>query len=252
MEEKKLLYSLKNFLILAVFLLVTGICHAVDGVDYSALVSKSEATVAEYNSGSKASQYKALVKANEAIHHSKQSKEQIQTLIDSAKASFKEHSKNVETGPNSLLSQVVQNSNNLESASKSRGAEGIIIFVSFSMPQEMLWSYSEQAKQYGARVVIRGLVENNFKQTVSAMNIGKDRYLKLDINPNLFKAYGISKVPSIVVIGSKDTDKAADQFTGSVSLKYALEESSTIGDQQNYSLKVLNNSQNDKHLEGRK
>ena len=239
MEEKKLLYSLKNFLILAGFLVVTAICNAVDNMDYNELVSKSEAAVAEHNSGSKVLQYKALVKANETLHNSKQSKAQIQELLDSAKASFKEHSKNIKTGPNSLLSQVVQNSNNLESASKSWGAEGIIIFVSFSMPKEMLWSYSEQAKQYGARLVIRGLVENSFKKTVSALNIGNDRYLKLDINPNLFKEYGISKVPSIAVIGSKDVAKGTDTFTGSVSLKYALEESRDNGDQKEFAAKLL-------------
>ena len=239
MEKKKLLYRIKNILIIALILAVTGICNAVDTMDYTDLVSKAESAVEEHNSGSKASQYKALVQANEAMHNSKQSKAEIQALLDAAKASFKEHSKNIKTGSNTLLRQVVQNSKNLESASKDQGAEGIIIFVSFSMPKEMLWSYSEQAKQYGARLVMRGLVENSFKQTVSAMSIGKDRYLKLDINPNLFKEYGISKVPSIAVIGSKDVAKGADTFTGSVSLKYGLEISRDNGDQKEFAAKLL-------------
>ena len=70
---------------------------------------------------------------------------------------------------------------------------GIYVLVSFSINDESLRSYFNDANHYGAKLVMRGLVgekfgRNRFAETKTKLEkVG----INIDINPNLFKQFGI-------------------------------------------------------------
>lgn len=80
----------------------------------------------------------------------------------------------------------------------------VIIFVSFSMSDESIASYLRDAKKIHASVVIRGLINNSFKDTFLKMA----SIVKLaggggvELNPPVFKKFSISRVPAVVVLPS--------------------------------------------------
>lgn len=99
---------------------------------------------------------------------------------------------------------------------------GIYVFVSFSINDESLRSYFNEANHYGAKLVMRGLVgekfgRNRFAETKTKLEkVG----INIDINPNLFKQFGIKQVPAVVVVNS---DKTIKKISGHITLKKALE-----------------------------
>lgn len=101
----------------------------------------------------------------------------------------------------------------------------LLVFVSFSMPNETLKALAQEARQYGGKLILRGLVKGSFKETQKAMQ-------KLDedalIDPTLFKAYQVKSVPTFVLLEKSPQEAtevvAHDKLTGNVSLKYALEQ----------------------------
>ncbi len=123
-----------------------------------------------------------------------------------------------------------------------------LVFISFSMPEALIEDYIKEARIYGGVLVLRGLINNSLKQTVSKLkeiegiahingSNGKNDQksnLSIIIHPHLFKLYDINQVPAIVV--SKDNlscilkydDCSAlyehDKVYGSVTIEYALEE----------------------------
>ena len=95
-------------------------------------------------------------------------------------------------------------------------AGDLLIFVSFSMPQESLKALMTQAQKHGVRVVMRGLIENSWKKTREKLSeIG----LPIEIDPEAFQKYGVSAVPTFV----KVTHDGFDSLGGNVTLDYALE-----------------------------
>jgi len=103
---------------------------------------------------------------------------------------------------------------------ETKGITPILIFVSFSMPQESLKGWLQQAKRVGAAVYIRGLVDNSFIKTAKAVTaLLKDQKGGLLIDPPLFKKYAITEVPAVVVSNQGDFDV----IYGDVTLDYALE-----------------------------
>jgi len=185
-------------------------------------------------------EYQKIVDANkkEFVNHEREIKE----IVKEAEAAFKKHSENIkiEKGKEGgLIDQIVQNAKNLDIQKKSDKSQGIIVFISFSMPKGLLLSYHKQVQLYGGRLVIRGLIDNSFKKTIKAMDVGNNQTLIVDINPNLFKDYGVTRVPTILINHKEKTDK----FVGSIGLKYALEESSTKGDSKELATSILKKNQ---------
>lgn len=99
---------------------------------------------------------------------------------------------------------------------------GIYVLVSFAINDESLRSYFNEANHYGAKLVMRGLVgekfgRNRFAETKTKLEkVG----INIDINPNLFKQFGIKQVPAVVVVNS---DKTIKKISGHITLKKALE-----------------------------
>ena len=77
----------------------------------------------------------------------------------------------------------------------------ISIFVSFSMPEESLRAWVIQARQFGANIYIRGLVDNSFPKTAKKMQsvLRESDQGGISIHPVLFREEKIEVVPTVVV-----------------------------------------------------
>lgn len=112
--------------------------------------------------------------------------------------------------------------------------DNLMIFASFTMPQESLKRLVNQANRVGASVMLRGFKNNSIKETALAINALDEPGGNVVINPKTFTHYKIDAVPTVVltkaeVIGTADDQGCAlpNHFiavSGDVSLDYALEE----------------------------
>lgn len=112
---------------------------------------------------------------------------------------------------------------------------GLLVFVSFSMPQPTLERLVDQAAHAKASLVLRGFVNGSLKETVLRVQrlIGQ-RDVAFQIDPQAFDRFAIDKTPSFVLVRDGAQSKpcpngqcfATDAFVstaGDVSLDYALE-----------------------------
>lgn len=86
----------------------------------------------------------------------------------------------------------------------------LIIFVSMSMPDTMLKGYAQQAKRFGATMVLRGMVNDRMSQTqekIQKLNAGGAAW---QINPEAFTKFRVEKVPSIVVASAESSSVMED------------------------------------------
>lgn len=76
-----------------------------------------------------------------------------------------------------------------------------LYFVSFSIPPEGLKPMLADARRFGIPATIRGLIDNDFRKTASAMfDIAReDNTLGVQIDPTLYQKYNVSAVPALVV-----------------------------------------------------
>jgi conjugal transfer pilus assembly protein TrbC len=96
---------------------------------------------------------------------------------------------------------------------------GVLVFISFSMPNISLKELGENANKYGATLVIRGLHHGSFGKTKDKiLSISSDG-LQLDINPELFRKYHINKVPTFVLVKNGEE---IHRLSGNVTLEYAV------------------------------
>ncbi|CEG59224.1 type-F conjugative transfer system pilin assembly protein TrbC [Legionella fallonii] len=107
----------------------------------------------------------------------------------------------------------------------------VVVFLSFSMPGKSLESWLLQCKISGATPVIRGLINNSFKETMSAIQeLSKKVGIGMQLDPILFQTFGIKQVPAVVYAkhipecpSNMDCKPIAfDVLYGDVSLNYAL------------------------------
>ena len=100
-------------------------------------------------------------------------------------------------------------------------SETLLVFVSLSMPLESLKGLLKDAEKEGAVLVIRGLHNNSFKETAAFLQEqGLTSSGGMEINPDLFATYGITKVP--VFVRMKD-GKEENRLSGNVSLGFAAQ-----------------------------
>jgi type-F conjugative transfer system pilin assembly protein TrbC len=94
---------------------------------------------------------------------------------------------------------------------------GILVFVSFSVPEAALKVLSHQAKKYGAKLILRGVVDGSFRRTAELMRkiaVDDDMF----VHPELFKKYGIERVPTFVKVKNGEE---VDRLGGNVDLEFA-------------------------------
>jgi type-F conjugative transfer system pilin assembly protein TrbC len=118
---------------------------------------------------------------------------------------------------------------------KSHLSSPIMVFVSFSMNEESLKQWMQQAELIHASVVIRGLIDHSFKKTIQKMaELTRDNHGGVQLDPTLFRRFQIEQVPAVVVfketncLSSQSCVEDYDVVYGNVTLDYALQ---TIVDQ---------------------
>ncbi|MBY0292800.1 MAG: type-F conjugative transfer system pilin assembly protein TrbC [Alphaproteobacteria bacterium] len=107
----------------------------------------------------------------------------------------------------------------------------LLVFVSFSMPLDSLKALGTHVNQLGGRLVLRGLLNGNFRETAQKL---KDLQEEVIIDPPLFEAYQVERVPTFVLrqknTGSAEEEAVYDRLVGNVSLEYALEQFASSGE----------------------
>jgi conjugal transfer pilus assembly protein TrbC len=138
---------------------------------------------------------------------------------------------------------------------QNENGKGAILFVSFSMPDNLLKAYIEQANQYGINIIVRGFIENSFKTTIFKMkellkqpsgDLGEGG---IQIDPKAFEVYNIQRVPALVITdnltpcqdGQFHTCEAEkyDVIYGAISIPNALERIMEKGEMSPVAAKIM-------------
>lgn len=102
------------------------------------------------------------------------------------------------------LDDVVARFNGAKGEAKGKpGQSDFIIFVSFSMPKDILMDLARQAKETGAVMVVRGFVNGSMMQTKQAALEVNKAGVPWEVNPELFKAFQVESVPTFVVASAE-------------------------------------------------
>ncbi|PJZ05518.1 type-F conjugative transfer system pilin assembly protein TrbC [Pantoea rodasii] len=137
------------------------------------------------------------------------------------------------TLPDAQQGRVAQMQNEIAAAqadqnSASRPAPRAVYFVSLGIPEKGLLPMLADARRFGIPATLRGLLNNDFRQTAEKMFelSKKDKQAGVQIDPTLYHQYGIKAVPALVVTcGGK-----FDVLYGSLPVQQALEEVKQRGD----------------------
>ena len=124
---------------------------------------------------------------------------------------------------------------NMDAAQGLVSDPALMIFVSLSMPEATLQRLVDQAARAKASILLRGLVNGSLRDTVARVQglIGQ-RQVAVQIDPQAFDRFAISRVPSFVLIrdgarlascasGTCAPPEGFVRTAGDVSLDYALE-----------------------------
>jgi conjugal transfer pilus assembly protein TrbC len=119
---------------------------------------------------------------------------------------------------------------------------GLFVLVSLSMPSQSLERLASQAGRANATLVLRGVVDGSLKKTaeLSAEVLRKHPGAQFQIDPTLFRRFGVTQVPAFVLSSRPGADKTCGndcdannsfaRVSGDVSLDYALEHMAKQGD----------------------
>lgn len=115
-----------------------------------------------------------------------------------------------------------------QEAQQDKPTHGALYFVSFAIPETGLKRMLTEARRYDIPAVLRGMVRNDMKATVDAvMSLVQDGSASgVAIDPNRYREYGITSVPSLVVY----CQAGHDVIRGNLRLKQALGKVAEQGD----------------------
>jgi len=115
--------------------------------------------------------------------------------------------------------------------------DNLRVFVSFSMPDTALLSFSKAIEKTGGTLVFRGIPENSFqvfaKKILELKKQGMGAQVAVD--PESFERLKIKDVPTI----SLNFGEYTDRISGHVSLRYALLRFSEKGETQEKARELL-------------
>ena len=87
-----------------------------------------------------------------------------------------------------------------------KSLSGAVLFVSFSMPESLLFALADEAAAFDIPLVINGLVDGDFKKTIDTFSRlhrkAEEKHLNykgLSIDPIWFEHFQIKSVPALVV-----------------------------------------------------
>ncbi|MBU6520889.1 type-F conjugative transfer system pilin assembly protein TrbC [Pantoea sp. B270] len=150
------------------------------------------------------------------------------------------------TLPDAQQGRVAQMQNEIAAAqaeqnSATRQTPRAVYFVSLGIPEEGLLPMLSDARRFGIPATLRGLLNNDFRQTAEKMFelSKKDKQAGVQIDPTLYQQYGIKAVPALVVTcGGK-----FDVLYGSLPVQQALEEVRQRGDCSATAAQLLQNAE---------
>jgi type-F conjugative transfer system pilin assembly protein TrbC len=98
--------------------------------------------------------------------------------------------------------------------------EGLFVFMSFSVPDNIWLELSKSLEGKGGTIVIQGLPQNSFEKLISKIKDLKTKGItaNIEINPKLFDQYEVQSVPCFVQVNGDSFDK----ISGNISLSYFL------------------------------
>ena len=102
----------------------------------------------------------------------------------------------------------------------------LFIFVSMSLHKDHLLELGREAKTHGGVLVLKGLVNDSFRETVRSCRFLFEEDIGLLIDPQLFGDHNIQHVPAFVLTDGKNVDS----LSGAVSISYVLRTFSNEGD----------------------
>lgn len=138
---------------------------------------------------------------------------------------LREHLKGQTVGSSSPISSDLLPSkeckNCLFSSPAPTNETNLMIFMSFSVPDEVWLLLSGELEKIDGQFILRGLPQNSFKHLSQRLLVLKQKGLNasVQIDPRLFQDYDIKTVPCFLVKGEKSYDKVQ----GNISLASALE-----------------------------
>lgn len=110
----------------------------------------------------------------------------------------------------------------------------VMVFISFSMPRASIIAYLREARVANASIVIRGLINNSFKETFKTVSelVKESNGGGIELNPIAFVKFHIKQVPTVVVTNGNDCmrkenchiDHDYDLLAGNIGLQAALKE----------------------------
>ncbi len=138
------------------------------------------------------------------------------------------------------MAEIYKNKIDYRDVNKNNSNSTVIVFISFSMPEQSIISTLQNAKKIQSSVVIRGLIHNSFKDTFVRMAsiVKESGGGGVELNPPVFKKFNIQKVPAVVILPSHDTcqsekiceESKFDVVYGDIPLSYALNSIRDHGD----------------------
>lgn len=116
----------------------------------------------------------------------------------------------------------------------------LYVFVSFSLGEKALLNLAQEAKAYGATLILRGFIEGSYVKTAKALqNIILKTSQGFIIDPELFALFNVKAVPTYVLSKpfqlnalERTSTPLHDRIQGHISLQYALEQFEKEGDLQ--------------------
>lgn len=121
-----------------------------------------------------------------------------------------------------------------QAALQAPSGPGLLVFISFAMPEATLARLVDQASRARASLVLRGLVDGSLTKTVTRVQglIGS-RQVSVQIDPQAFDRFAVTQTPTFVLVrdGAQPQSCAAGmcfatdayaKAAGDVSLDYAL------------------------------
>jgi len=124
----------------------------------------------------------------------------------------------------------------VDEAQPEQPSEGVVyVAVSFSMEPQALGALAAEARAAGAVVVVRGFIGGSVPKTLTAARAAFDENAAsgLAIDPQVFRAFGVTRVPTFIVsrsavqpceggIDCTSPAPAHDRLSGNITLTEAL------------------------------
>lgn len=128
------------------------------------------------------------------------------------------------------------------------------IFVSSSMPKNLLREYAKESVIYKGALIFKGVIDGKITKFTELIGeiLEVDSNAVIQIDDESFAAFGIEQVPTIVlseqnrlvdiIHNEENITPKYDKVTGNIGIRYALELFSQDGEMKKEARALLNNS----------